>query len=358
MDSNSVKNIFLKVCKACGLFFLSRFLTRKGLRILCYHGFNLDDEANFRPKLYMPVEQFEKRLDFLQDHHFPILSLTEAMKLQAEGKLPSSSTVITIDDGWYSTYVKAYPALQLRKAPATLYVTSYYFTKGTPVFPVCIGYLLWKTKKISVDFSRLGVPTLGEANAISLILENQKSYVENQIISYGISNCDESERCKLARNLAELLEVDYDRLCERRKLSMVNGAELKEMVHGGIDVQLHTHRHQFPINSYMAEKEIEENRIALEDFSEKGFQHFCYPSGLWSHQHWPILNQANIQTATTCIPGLVYRTTPRFALKRILDHSLVSALDFEAEMSGFKDLLRKLGVCLGLRSKNYEEETN
>src|SRR4029077_9557706 len=42
----------LHVSKCLGLFHMARYLTRRGVRILCYHGFSLDGESTFRPKLF------------------------------------------------------------------------------------------------------------------------------------------------------------------------------------------------------------------------------------------------------------------------------------------------------------------
>ena len=45
-------------------------------------------------------------------------------------------------------------------------------------------------------------------------------------------------------------------------------------------------------------------------------------------------------TATTCVTGLVDEKSPLFAWPRILDSSRVSQIEFEAEVSGFNELLR------------------
>ena len=52
---------FLHASRAMGLFRLARRLTADRLRILCYHGFSLDDEDGFRGSLFMTPAVFEQR---------------------------------------------------------------------------------------------------------------------------------------------------------------------------------------------------------------------------------------------------------------------------------------------------------
>ena len=49
-----------------------------------------------------------------------------------------------------------------------------------------------------------------------------------------------------------------------------------------------------------------------------------------------------IKSATTIEPGLNYADTPRFALKRVVDGHPVSDIEFEAEMTGFMEIVRAL----------------
>ena len=63
----SLKRLFCLASKALGLFYLSRRLTKNGLRILCYHGFALTDESEFRPGLFLRPAEFERRMQFLTE---------------------------------------------------------------------------------------------------------------------------------------------------------------------------------------------------------------------------------------------------------------------------------------------------
>jgi len=136
-----LKTSLLQVGKLLGLFWIARRITRRRLRILCYHGFALDDECRFRPKLFMSYDTFRNRLDYLRSRRYPILSLDSALAQLASDTLPDCATVITIDDGFYSVSAIGAKILREFAFPSTLYVTSYYVVKQNPIFRLMVQYL-------------------------------------------------------------------------------------------------------------------------------------------------------------------------------------------------------------------------
>ena len=339
--------LIYRISKAIGLFHIARHLTKDGLRILCYHGFSLDNEEAFRPGLFMRPADFARRMDFLARNGFPVLSLATAVEQMDGGKLPPCATVITIDDGFYSVYRHAFGTLRQHGFPATFYVTSYYFQKQTPIFRICVSYMLWKSADKTVDLSQIGVPDLHDAKSISLSATAERERIEGLIVEYGETRCDEPGRCEITRRLGDAVSVDYAEIVGSRVLSLLNAAELRDMADSGIDVALHTHRHRLPLEAAEARRELEENRAALEPYLNGPPDHFCYPSGDWSRSHWGALSDCKVATATTCDAGLVYPSTPKLALNRVLDSHRVSQIEFEAEMYGLSELIRRTRRLFG-----------
>lgn len=333
--------ILYRVSKALGLFHMARRLTKSGLRILCYHGFSLSDEVEFRRGLFIRPAEFARRMDFLARQGYPVLPLADAIERLDRGTLPPGAIAITIDDGFYSVYRHAFGVLRQHLFPATLYVTSYYHQKGTPIFQLSVSYILWKQTRDTADLSSIGVPALRDAKRASLGTAAERERIEDLIVEHGDTHCDEPGRCDIARRLAQALGVDYSEIAGSRVLSLVNAEELREMADSVFEVALHTHRHRFPTKPDEARRELEENRTALGAYLNGPPDHFCYPSGDWSRAHWQILTESAVATATTCETGLVYRNTPKLALNRILDSDRVSQIEFEAEMSGFTELVRR-----------------
>jgi peptidoglycan/xylan/chitin deacetylase (PgdA/CDA1 family) len=339
----SAKKAVLHISKWLGLFRLARSFSPPGLRILCYHGFAMGDEAGFRPKLFILPGTFEKRLRFLSAEKFPVFYLGEALERLRAGTLPAGATAITIDDGFYSVLRCALPLLQKHSLPSTLYVTTYYCVKETPIFRLVVQYLFWKTRDSQLELAGLA-PSLGGIARLDDPDENYR--VMWEIIHYGETELAEEGRGKLARALAERLHLNYDAIREERSLSLVTVSELRELNSAGVDIQLHTHRHRLPDEEPIVRQEIADNRAVLEPIAGKPLGHLCYPSGIWSERSWAWLSDLRIQSATTCDPGLNFASTPALGLKRFLDGENISQIEFESEMCGFNDLLRNVRARL------------
>lgn len=345
---NLSKTLLLRIGKATGLFSISRWITRGELRVLCYHGFALADEADFLPDLFVTEEFFRRRLRWILEQRYEVLDLDQAVTLRDKGKLPKYATVITIDDGFYSVYAIAMGALSEVDFPATLYVSSYYVQKGTPIFGLLLQYIVWKGSFSGPSAELLNaLPELrGYKSELAVSLDLR--HVAAMLQEYGEQNYGADEQQRVAMRFAELLGVDYEEIFRSRILGLVNAREIKELDRSGVRIELHTHRHRFPTNKGHAKEEIERNRSVIEPILNRPTCHFCYPSGEWSKQHWPILEEAGIRSATTCDREFARRNDSRYSIPRILDDSRISALEFEAEMSGFLVLLRRFRSTLRL----------
>jgi peptidoglycan/xylan/chitin deacetylase (PgdA/CDA1 family) len=345
-----LKLAFLYLSKFLGLFYLSRYLYGRALRILCYHGFALADEHLFRPSLFIKPETFAKRLAFLKEHHIPVLSLPTALDLLKNARLSNCATVITIDDGFYSTYKVVHLLVEKFSVPTTLYVTTYYSLKETPVFRLVVQYMFWKTQKRTLDISALHSSLTGEFGLADM---TQRETAIWRIIRFGEKACNEDQRLALEERLGTLLGVDFDQLSKTRMFNLLTREEIRYLAAEGIDIQLHTHRHCLPSDTLCGVQELMENKAILEPLVDRELHHFCYPSGEWSHDAWPILTGAGVKSAVTCAPGLNYPTTPLLALNRFIDGEHVSQIEFEAEMAGYLELLRHLRSWITKRSGSF-----
>ena len=331
MSRRAAKLVLLRACSALGLFRVSAWMFRKRLPILCYHGFELLEECAFRPQLFMTRKTLEGRLQYIADNGFNVLPLGEALLRLRSGSLPPRALVITIDDGFKSTLTVAGPLLD--GMPATVYVTTYYMQKQVPIFGLAMQYVFWKAKAQRQDFS--GLPEMEGAKDPEQAMQ--------ELIRRGHKMQREQDRQELLRHTASTLNVDLAPLYEQRLLSIMSVEELQELSRLGIEVQLHTHRHRFPASDRAsAYREIEENRIYLKQAVGVAPQHFCYPSGIFDESQWPWLDALGVESATTCLPGLNRFDTPRYGLRRFLDHEGVEFIEFKAELAGFNEILRWL----------------
>ncbi len=338
---NNLKFAFLFICKYTGMFYLAKLFYKNRIRILCYHGFSLKNEEKFVPGLFIKPEIFDQRMRFLKEKNYPIITLEEAYQYAISDTIPENCVVITIDDGFYSVYDKALPILQKYEFPCTLYLTSYYFDKNCPIFMLCVDYMFWNSSIQEIDLRNLGIAEFQDKKSIAKN-SNDCENIKRKIIEVGQAYTKNSDRVELLKKLGIALHQDYENINNSRILNLINQQELKECIAGGMDIQLHTHRHTFPADIKSAADEIEKNRAKINPFLSKPMEHFCYPSGEWEKEHWSILNELGIKTSTTCENGLITSKTPRHAWSRFLDSERISPIEFESEVCGFTEFSRKL----------------
>ncbi|MGE5492735.1 MAG: polysaccharide deacetylase family protein [Actinomycetota bacterium] len=332
------KDLLYACAKAGGFFPWARRRLRDSLCILCYHGFSFADEHLFRPKLFLTPELFRQRIQYLKRAGYAALPLDEAITRLRRGRLGGKELVITIDDGFHSVAALAAPILKEAGFTATIYVTTYYVRCNNPIFRLAMQYLFWKTSRDAMDCT--GLPP--EDDAILSTRGDRGEALLWRLIDFGETRLDETGRMALAREVGRRLAVDFDELVASRRLSLLSEEEVTDLARQGFDIQLHTHRHRLPEDSSEARRELRENRAVLEPLSRTPLTHLCYPSGVWSRDLWPVLAAEGVATATTCDPGRNYASTPPLGLKRFLDFQTISPIVFEAEVSGFSEVLRRL----------------
>jgi peptidoglycan/xylan/chitin deacetylase (PgdA/CDA1 family) len=88
--------------------------------VLCYHIV----EAPAAPRMHIDRETFRQHLRYLEMTGYNVIPLRHLYEY-VTGKratIPKNAVVITIDDGWRSTYTEAFPELQKRKFPFTVFI--------------------------------------------------------------------------------------------------------------------------------------------------------------------------------------------------------------------------------------------
>jgi peptidoglycan/xylan/chitin deacetylase (PgdA/CDA1 family) len=345
------KVFVLKACKALGLFNVALFLTRRQLRILCYHGFQLTDEAKFRPTVFMTKECLDARLDWIVGSKFAVRRLDDALRALWGSGLTEPTLVLTMDDGFSSVHSVAGPALSQRGLDATLYLSTYYVRQQTPVFDLCVQYMLWKTTRRAIGEKHL--PWLS-SNERDLSTSISRERVSDAIIAHGSSLSSESARMALCAELADAVEVDLKQILESRILTLMPEDTVRLLRRSGIEVELHTHNHYFPPHdSETAAKEVATNAIEISAITGLTPTHFCYPSGEWHPNHFKVLEGLGVKSAVTCDPGLARPETNPYALPRFLDSTEKPQIVFEAELMGFLPIARELFVRLGMKRDRF-----
>lgn len=91
-----------------------------GATVLCYHIV----EAPAAPRMHITRDVFRQHLRYLEMTGYNVIPLRHLYEY-VSGKraaLPKNAVVITIDDGWASTYTEIFPEMQKRKFPFTVFI--------------------------------------------------------------------------------------------------------------------------------------------------------------------------------------------------------------------------------------------
>jgi peptidoglycan/xylan/chitin deacetylase (PgdA/CDA1 family) len=275
--------------------------------------------------MFISKSTFLNRLRFLRSRDFNVIRLEEACNiLEGRNSILQHSVVITIDDGWYSTFSDMLPLLRQFSMPATIYCDTENLLSGLPVANVMARYL----RKIHLRKGEL--PEDAEAEFIRATDLTKPIEQRNEAVAA----------------FAAALKIDLIPYIASRNFAYMSPHELRIAQLEGFSIELHTHRHS--LHSFRREEitdEINLNRRALSSIlgnPDTSFRHFCYPSGVTNESAEPVLRELRISSATTLEPYLVRSSANPLRLPRILDGEHLTELDFEAEMCGVGHIFRCL----------------
>jgi hypothetical protein len=198
---------------------------------------------------------------------------------------------------------------------------------------VTVFYLFWRASPQLVHLPR-GIGTFD--------LECEAAKAEEAAQNLGAA-LPAGDRFEFLKELAPALDVSFHELERQHLFEVMDEQQLHGLAAAGVDIQLHSHRHQWPLyDNGIVEAEVAENRRFLQRAVSYTLEHFCYPSGVYGPHQAEWLAELGVKSATTNEPGLNYGQTSRFALHRLVDGGAVSEIEFAAEMSGFMELVRFL----------------
>jgi peptidoglycan/xylan/chitin deacetylase (PgdA/CDA1 family) len=318
-----MKIALYKMARSIGMFRLSRMLRRRGTLILCYHGAWQATAAYEGGPMFIRPETFARRMQLLRDSGCPVIPLSHAVEaLAGRRPLSANAVVVTIDDGWASTYQSMLPELTRHMFPATLYCHTGHPGDGSPVLPVLLTYTL----------------ALGATGSLPPTTQKHCQEVLNPKLS-------DAERWTSYLAFCKSLRLDPEAFTSNRNFAYMTNEELKRLRHSNVDVQLHTHSHTLhDFEPNQIRREIADNVAALVNrlsCDAKELAHFCYPSGMYSESAVECLRALGITSGTTCETGLATPNTDPLLLPRITDGDQLDDVEFEAELTGFAELLRR-----------------
>lgn len=90
-----------------------------GVRVLTYHRFG----TTLRDPFCVSVEDFDRQMSYIAEHHLAVSLQDVEAFIAGRKELPRNSVLITIDDGFRSTYLHALPVLEHYAVPAVAFIS-------------------------------------------------------------------------------------------------------------------------------------------------------------------------------------------------------------------------------------------
>jgi peptidoglycan/xylan/chitin deacetylase (PgdA/CDA1 family) len=336
-----LKTVLFHCIRLIGGFAIAQRITRTQLRILCYHGFSISDEHELAPYVFMRTETFARRMRILRIRGLTVISLDEAIKRLRANAITNGETVITFDDGWASDLLVT-PILENYRFPACLYITTEHLSVGVEAFNVTLAQMIHRSRRDTISLRNIHPQIDGDYN----IARDPASATATLLAATGkIGSLQECQR--LLGPLAEALGLDYEAFVAGGRFQFLTHEQITALAGRGVSIQLHTHTHHLPSGNFdeMAD-EIRKNRAAITDLTGIEPTHFCYPSGEYSPWHPEWLTRLGVVSATTCDSGFNDSGDSLLLLKRYLDSEYTSDIEFEAEITGVRELLRRMRSAL------------
>lgn len=318
------KRALLSVMRQSGVFHLSSLKHRQSIPILCYHGAWMVDDGFPGDAMFIRPETFSRRMQLIRDLDLHVISLDDAVAaLSGDGEAPDNAVVITIDDGWYSTFRYMMPDLLAHGFPATLYTDSAQLARGGIVSHVMARYVR--------QLAEAAGTWHGAADA-------------DYAIAATVENPPDVKHAALER-FARRIGFDLSPYYEARAFEYMTPDEFQAFADAGFDIQLHTHNHTMgDLSPGDVGAEIDANRAALSSLTGRpaaSFHHFCYPSGVNDAPIADWIISRGILSATTTERGIAMPGAHMGLLPRLIDGDNVSEIEFEADIRGVADSIKK-----------------
>ena len=340
----TVKRLLYSVMEIAGLFPLLRYLNRRRILVLLYHGVSSFPSTKHLNDLHVPEEQFRRQMRWLRRKFTPI-SLDQAIAaLDGREPWPRRAVLITFDDAYRNNLEVAWPILKECGFQPTIFVPTGFPGSGRISRSEDVESRIKNSRALGVRLNdrwlwlRSGEERQAAFQQISLELKRLETGTRERVWKEVQKQLSESDNVGATCGLETRL----------------SWAELQAARLVGIDVGSHTISHAQLRGLPKAEmqKELEGSKKELELRLKTPILAFAYPNGDWSHEVRRLVQSAGYSCAFTAQPGTNGPLTDRFLLHRVPINARDSFGEFKSAVSGFS----RCGMapaCKVLEISNY-----
>ncbi len=289
-----------------GVYAIMRFLTRKKVIILMYHGVTASDNSMKNcDTRHVHRARFLWQIEYLKKH-YSFISFNDFMDWRS-GKikeLPSNPVILTFDDGYKNNYTQLFPILEKNQIPAMIYLLTGMIGKKSVADSNTIQYCITKTKKEKIIID-------GEAYT----LRTPKERMTTVHVLRALAEKKES----LERFLEEI-KRETAVLCtltEDEEYGFMTWEECHAVQKKGISFGSHTHSHPnlTRIEVKSCHQELKQAKAIINQKLGTCI-HFCYPYGAYNDNIIEGVKKY-YDTAVIIKHGYNTKKTDPYKLKRI-----------------------------------------
>lgn len=311
------------------------------LLILMYHRILPRDDERFmyeEPGMVVTPATFDMHMDLVSNYFQPVHLADWADWCATGDELPDKACAITFDDGWSDNYDYAFPILQKRNIPATIFLVSEMVGKNEMFWPERLAQLLVILSRNGDYYS--GHPTV---NWLKDILPTHcydwKRQPDPEDISAAIGAAKLFADEEIHKQINHIL-IELNLELPQKKSSILDWQQISDMASTGlIDTASHTRTHirlgpGNPID--VLESEIAGSKVDIEQKTGHSVSAFCYPNGDYSSQALEMVRK-HYRCAVTTHSGWNTCSDDMHLLRRIAIHEDIAndKTSFLARVSGW-----------------------
>lgn len=255
----------------------------------------------------------------LLKRHFNILSVHEFVHCLVSGKpLPSSSCVITFDDGWVDNYVQAFPVLRRYDLPAVIFLATDYIgsTRG--------GF--WQEQLAAalheaLSGDRGGLEHLIEPDDLARLRAATGEH-RHQLIKSYVSRQKTVPYAKVDA-LLQNLRKDSEHKEKNAVDRFMDWHQVDEMASNGIAFGSHAMSHRIlpRLEDAAIHAELTQSRTVIESRTATNIVSLAYPNGDFDERTLDAARKAGYQVCFATERGYVDARTNPHAVPRINIHN-------------------------------------
>lgn len=299
--------------------------------VLMYHRVLTPDErraAGSHPALVVDRDTFARQMALLKKR-FVVLSVAEfADHVQHRRPFPSSSCIVTFDDGWRDNYDNALPILAGLGIPSLIFLPMNFIGRRRVFWQEALVQLLGRAVVLirREPGQRAALETLlapvGLAGVLDVSDADPRATIITAVTAQKALTRETVER--VVAELAEIVSVPLEELAATD--GFIDWTQVHSMARQGVTFGGHGVDHLLltQASDEQADAEIDGSKVALDERLREPTPTFSYPNGYWTPRVAAKVKSVGYRLAFIAQGGSVTCDDDPWTLRRVNIHESVT----------------------------------